>query len=63
MVENLKENLKNNFTNSPKAKIIIGAVSALLITLDSNASNISKYFILLYIKNDFYNCKLFTIFV
>ena len=33
MVENLKENLKNNFTNSPKAKIIIGAVSALLITL------------------------------
>ena len=33
MIENLKENLKNNFTNSPKAKIIIGAVSALLITL------------------------------
>ena len=33
MVENLKENLKNNFTNSPKAKIITGTVGVVLVTL------------------------------
>lgn len=33
MVEKWKKNLRNNFTNSPKAKIITGTVGVVLVTL------------------------------
>ena len=33
MIEKWKENLKNNFSNSPKAKIMVGVISLLVIAL------------------------------
>lgn len=33
MVEKLKENIRSNFSNSPKAKILTGVISVLIITL------------------------------
>ena len=42
MIEKWKENLKNNFSNSPKAKIMVGVVGVLIIALTITFTCIRK---------------------
>ena len=50
MIEKWKENLKNNFSNSPKAKIMVSVIGILIIALTITFTCVRKNIIIIILQ-------------